>query len=90
MTLSTTIKQQLKSQAHTLKPIVIIGSKGLTQNIIDETNQSLIAHELIKIRVNAADRESRMQIANEICQQCGAELIQFIGHIAIIYRKNQD
>ena len=85
--ISSTLKKQLKAKAHGLHPIVIIGDKGLTNNIVLETDRSLTAHELIKVRINATDRQARQQMANDLTQQCQAELLQIIGHIAIIYRK---
>lgn len=88
--INTTMKQALKAQAHHLKPIVLIGSKGLTQAVIDETDAALTAHELIKVKINGAEKEDRIQMADELCEQTHAHLIQLIGNTAIIYRKNQD
>lgn len=89
MTISSEQRRLLKAKAHSLEPVVIIGNKGLTKNVSLETDRSLLAHELIKVRVNADDRESRQKMAEELCNDCNAELIQIIGHIAIIYRKSE-
>lgn len=87
MTISQEQRRLLKAQAHPLAPVIIIGNKGLTQNVSLETDRALLTHELIKVRINAEDRLSRQNIAAELCNECNAELIQIIGHIAIIYRK---
>lgn len=79
---------ELRQKVHSLSPVVIIGNDGLTQNVVKEINVALNAHELIKIRINAANREIKMQIANEICEQSNATQIQMIGHILAIYRKS--
>lgn len=80
----------LKARAHTLKPVVITGQHGISEAVINEINLALDHHELIKVRVNAADRDERKNLILEICSQTGAQLIQAIGHIIAIYRENPD
>ena len=82
-------KKQLKAQAHTLNPVVMIGQAGLTAAVLAEIELALNSHELIKLRVRA-EREDRKQITEKICLETKAELIQSIGQIAVIYRKNPD
>jgi len=86
--MSLTNKQQrfLRSQAHSLKPIIIIGNAGLTDGVINETNIALETHELIKVRVNAETREDRAEISQQLTQITESDLVQSIGHICIIYR----
>jgi RNA-binding protein len=84
------LKKDLKAQAHHLKPVIIIGSKGLTPALIEETNYALQAHELIKVKVNGEDKSNRQAIAMSLCDQLKADFIQLIGSIAIIYRKNKE
>ncbi len=87
MKISSAQKQSLRAKAHVLKPIIIIGSHGLTAAVQAEINNALEAHELLKIRVNALDRDDRKSMTEEICRVQQAELIQTIGHIIVIYRK---
>lgn len=86
--MNTTQRQALKAQAHHLKPVVLLGAKGLTPAVVEETNVALTAHELIKVKINGAEKEDRIFMTNELCEQLKAELIQLIGHTAIIYRQN--
>lgn len=88
--MDTTFKQALKAKAHHLKPVVFLGNKGLTAAVIEETNVALLAHELIKIKINGAEKEDRQLIAVEICTQLQAELVQLIGNTAIIYRMKDE
>lgn len=83
-------KKWLKGQAHSLKPVVIIGSNGLTENVHKEINLALDIHELIKIRISHKERELRKTIADEIIAHHKADLINTIGHIIIIFRENED
>ena len=81
--------RKLRTRAHPLKPVVIIGQGGLTSGVIDEINLALDHHELIKVRVNASDRSNRVELINQIMAETNATPIQQIGHIATIYRKRQ-
>ena len=90
MTLTEQTKRELRGRGHTLKPVVSIGNAGLSKAVLREIDLSLEHHELMKIRIGAADREQRKAIIAEICTSCEAELIQAIGHIALIYREKQN
>ena len=82
-------KKKLRAAAHTLKPVIMIGQSGLTSAVLAETEQALDSHELIKVKIRA-EREERKLISEKICTDTGAELIQTIGQIAVIYRLNPD
>jgi RNA-binding protein len=88
--MKTTLKQALKAQAHHLKPVILIGNKGLTSGVIEETNVALTAHELIKIKIAGAEKTDRVNMLNQLCSELNANFIQLIGNIGIIYRKNPD
>jgi len=86
MPITESQKRHLRKLAHNLKPLVIIGGNGLTENVINEIDQTLAHHELIKVRVNAMDREERDAMVVAICEALECALVQRIGHIAAIYR----
>ncbi len=90
MSLSPEKLKLLKKQSHSLNPVVLLGAKGLTEAVQQEINVALGVHELIKIRVNALDRAERTEIITQICTAQQAELVQQIGHLAVIYRKRPD
>ena len=79
----------MRGLAHALKPVVIVGSQGLTQAVQLEIYRALEDHELIKIKIACGDREQRKLIANDILHEQAAELIQSIGHVIVIYRQSQ-
>ncbi len=89
MSLNNKQKKFLKSRAHSLKPVVIIGNQGLTDAVINETHLVLDTHELIKVKIHTDDRAALKQIANELTRTTDAQLVQIIGHIAIIYRQRR-
>ena len=81
--------RKLRATAHNLNPVVMIGQSGLTAAVLAEIEGALNAHELIKIKIRA-EKEERLQISQQICEETGAVLIQNIGQIAVVYRKNPD
>ncbi len=89
MPLSGKQKHHLRALAHKLKPVIIIGGAGLTDGVAAETDNALAYHELIKVRVNAGDREARRQIVAELCDRTGSEAVQQIGNIAVLYRRGE-
>jgi RNA-binding protein len=89
-TLTTKYKQQLKAKAHYLKPIILIGQHGLTEAVKKETDRALQDHELIKVRIRMEDREVRRALFTDICESLQAELVQLVGSIGVLYRKNED
>lgn len=88
MPISPKQKQQLKGLAHKLKPVVMVGNNGLTPAVNQEIDRALNDHELIKIRIQSEDRELRKALFADICATHQAELVQVIGMIGVIYRKN--
>lgn len=81
-------QQKLKAQAHNLKPVVLIGEKGLTENVMLEIDLALASHELIKVKAGRLPKEEKQQIAAEIVKATKSELVQIIGNILVLYRKN--
>ena len=83
-------RRHLKSLAHHLNPVVIVGQHGLSESVIKETVLTLETHELIKVRINAGDRHERTEMITEISDRTGAELVQTIGHVAVFYLRNPE
>lgn len=86
MTLSKTQLKHLKALSHKLKPVVIVGSAGLTDAVLDEIDSSIEHHELLKVRLNASDREVRQSMMEKIMKSAHAVLVNSIGHVAVFYR----
>jgi RNA-binding protein len=83
----TAFKKTLKAKAHHLKPVILIGAKGLTPAVTQETDGALLVHELIKVKVSGADKTARLEMMTELCKALQADLVQLIGNTAVIYRE---
>lgn len=82
-------KRSLKSKAHALNPVVMIAGNGLSQNVLAELDQALLVHELIKVKISGYEKEQRVEMTGEICEHTGAALVQMIGHVIVLYKKNE-
>lgn len=87
MNLTDEQKKRLRGLGHKLKPVIIIGSEGLSESLIEEFDRSLAHHELMKIRVNVGNRDERDQVIARLCEHSQAELIQRVGNIALLFLK---
>ena len=83
-------RKAFKARAHKLEPVVIIGAKGLTEEVFAEIDRALAAHELIKVRAPAADRNEREVFLEKILSKTGAETVQYVGKVFVLYRKKAD
>jgi RNA-binding protein len=86
MNLSNAQRRYLRSLAHSRKPVVMVGSGGVSTGVIAELGRALADHELVKVRVGAVDRQTRETLVAALCQHTDSVLVQQIGHIAVLYR----
>lgn len=89
MALSSEQKKAYKRIGHHLKPVVLVSEQGASEGVLAEVDRALNDHELIKIRLSVADREAKQALIEQICKQSGAELVQVIGKMAILLRRNK-
>ncbi len=80
----------LKGKAHHLDPVLILGDKGVTDSFIKEAKNALSHHELIKIKLAGRDRVERESITDEIVTALNATLVQKIGAVIILFRRNHE
>ena len=90
MTITDKQRRWLKRQVHHLKPVVLLGQAGLTDAVVAEIDSALTCHELIKVKVNAGDRDLRDALVAEIADRTASDLVDRIGHMAAFYRPNPD
>lgn len=90
MALSAIQRRALKARAHALDPVVRIGGHGLTATVEREIDVNLRAHELIKVHVAGEDRDARRALLERICRSTGAEPVQAIGRMLVLWRASPD
>ncbi len=90
MTLNPSRIRYLRGLAHPLKPVLLLGGKGVTAGILKELEQALDDHELIKVRLNGGDRTERAAQVARLVASSHAEVVQTIGHVVVLYRRNEE
>ena len=81
-------RRYLRSLAHDLNPVVLIGQHGLSENLIENVRDALLAHELIKVKVHGGD--GLVEAAEALHEATGAQLAQKIGFTLIFYKPHPE
>lgn len=89
MVLTSKQRKILEKQAHDLNPVVIIGQHGVTENLLKMVEDSLKAHELIKVKFNEY-KDDKREYSEDIANLTDSNLVRVIGNVAIFYRQNED
>jgi RNA-binding protein len=90
MALSDAQRKHLRRLGHDRNPIVLVGQGGLSANLVAELDRALRDHELVKVRARVGERDERDRILAELASSTSSELVQRIGHVALLYRRNPD
>ena len=90
MPLTSSERKTLKAKAHKLEPVVQIGAKGLTDDVVAEIERALNAHELIKVRAGGLERDARDEALSSICEKTGAQAVQQVGKVFVLFRKKDE
>ena len=87
--LSSSQRSYLRSQAHHLEPVVLIGKQGITDGTIESIDRVLEARELIKIKFREF-KDKKLSLSEKIAELTNSEVVGLIGHTVIIFRQNPD
>ena len=90
VTLTPRERAHLKARAHALEPVVQVGNAGLTDKVAAEVERALAAHELIKVRIGGADRDTREELCDAICARADAAEVQRVGKVLVLWRPRPD
>ena len=81
-------RRQLRSLAHHLEPVVQVGQKGITDDLVAAVDQALEDHELIKVRVAEAAPVERKKTG--LADRVAAHEVGVIGRVVILYRRHAE
>ncbi len=88
MALTDRQKKHLRRLGHALHPVVLVGQRGLTDNVAAELGRALHDHELVKVRARVGDRGARDAMLADLARASGAELVIRIGNVGLFYKQN--
>ncbi len=78
--------RHLRGLGHHLKPVVMIGKEEVNDRVIQAVEESLDAHELIKVKIQEGCMMDREELAGIIVERTGAALVQILGKTLLFYR----
>ena len=87
--LSSTQRSYLRSQAHHLEPVVLIGKNGVSMGTIEAVNKALNARELIKIKFREY-KDEKKSLSHQLAESTESHIVGTIGHTVILFRQNPD
>lgn len=79
-------RKMLEKAAHDMQPVVIVGGAGVTEGVVQMIDNSLVAHELIKVKFNEY-KDEKHELTEEITNQLDATVVRIIGNVAILFRQ---
>ena len=88
--LTGTQRKYLRGLAHSARPLVHIGQQGLSETVVQQLDQVLESHELVKVKYLTEDRADKAALTAAITEQLRAETVGSVGHTAIFYRRHYD
>lgn len=86
--ITTKQRAHLRGLGNALDPVMQIGKDGASENVLTSINLLLEARELVKIKMLKNCDEDIKSLANEIAGKIGADVVQVIGNIFILYKKS--
>ena len=87
--LSSTQRSFLRSKAHHLEPVVLIGKNGLTDGTIEAVNKAVDAQEIIKIKFREY-KDEKKSLSHQLAESTESHIVGTIGHTVILFRQNPD
>lgn len=90
MPLSSKARAELRGEAHHLDATVHVGHQGVTDALVQSLDDALRTHELVKVALNRTVDAKPKDLANELAERVGADIVQVIGKTATLYRMNPE
>ena len=81
-------RRELRGQGHDLHPVVLVGDAGASDGVIEQFEQQIEAHELIKVKVHA--KSMIPETAHTLHEATGAQLAQSIGNVLLFYKPHPE
>jgi RNA-binding protein len=83
-------RRALRALAHPLKPVVLIGQRGLTASVLRQVDAALADHELIKVKLSADCPIDRSEVGEKLVSEVGCELAGIVGRVLVLYRPHPE
>ena len=82
-------KKKLRKEAQDRRSLFQIGKDGIGDKLIDKLEDSLRAHELVKLNLLKSAPLTTAEAAEILAQETGSEIVHIIGHTFVLYRRSK-
>ncbi|MCA0147524.1 MULTISPECIES: ribosome assembly RNA-binding protein YhbY [Rossellomorea] len=83
-------KRFLRSEAHHLNPVFQVGKGGVNDNMIKTIGEAIETRELMKISILQNCDMDKTEVAQELSEGVGAEIVQIIGNTIVLYKESKE
>tara|TARA_B100001250_G_scaffold377197_1_gene366095 strand:+ start:4005 stop:4301 length:297 start_codon:yes stop_codon:yes gene_type:complete len=87
--LTSANRKYLRSLAHHIEPVVLIGKNGINNGVINSIEIALNSKELIKIKFRDF-KDQKKKLSKDIERDTESNIVGIIGNILILYKKSDD
>ena len=87
--MTSKFRAQLRSQAQTISPVVMVGHEGIKEGVVSALDAALTDHELVKVRFQDF-KEMVRDLSTELAGKTRSTLVSTTGFTAVFYRKNPE
>ncbi len=87
---STKLRKALRAAGHHLSPVVQVGKDGVSEAVLRQLDEQLLAHELVKVKIGTESPEDRFEAAERLGEAAGAQVAQILGRTVLVYRKHPE
>jgi RNA-binding protein len=87
---SSRLRKALRAAGHHLSPVVQVGKEGVSEAVLHQLDEQLLAHELVKVKVGTESPEDRFEAAERFASEAGAQVAQILGRTVLVYRKHPE
>lgn len=84
--ITTKERAKLRGFANNIPDLVFVGKEGVNENVIKQVNDNLIAHELIKIKVQSNSSLTPKEVCNILVSETQAEPVSVVGGKIVLYK----
>lgn len=89
MILNKAQKKFLKGLSHDLRAVVMVGKDGINAPLINNLNQALKAHELVKVSMLNTSPLSVNEAAIELATASKSEVVSTVGRVIVLFRQSE-
>ncbi len=79
----------LRGLGHHLKPVVMVGKEEISEKLLASVEEALLAHELIKVKLQEGCELDRHEVAEALAGRTGAAVAQLLGKTILLYRPSE-